>query len=396
MPKVSVIIPTYNHACYLPEAIESVLDQTYRDFEVIVVDDGSSDNTQEVVTRFGVQVIYIRQENRGLPAARNTGIRASAGEYVAFLDADDWFLPHKLQKQAAYLDGHPSIGLVASGWIETDVYGRTLRTVKPWLSNRPFLLAECVLGVPLVVHCVLVRRAWLETVGLFDESIRWAEDFDLWLRLLADGCRFAWLPEVVCRRRFHGQNMSYSPKHMLDGSIAALDKLYARADLPLNVQQLHNLAYAMMHVLAIARACNQGLLDEAYHYLEQAIEIEPALLFGHPCRLIETLVGWSGHSAVTDRQKYLDALLYVLSGKVYSVERQLRKAMARLHMGHVFTEWASGEVRTLPSELLKALWLDPSWLLNRGVLSIALRSFLYRIGHIGAAREKDAGDEALF
>mgnify|MGYP001064110202 CR=1 FL=1 len=79
MPKVSVIIPTYNHACYLPEAIESVLDQTYRDFEVIVVDDGSSDNTQEVVTRFGVQVIYIHQENRGLPASHNTGIRASVG-----------------------------------------------------------------------------------------------------------------------------------------------------------------------------------------------------------------------------------------------------------------------------------------------------------------------------
>lgn len=377
MPEVSVIIPAYNAGRFLGEALESVLRQTFQDFEVIVVDDGSTDNTAEVVARFAdSRTLYIYHEkNRGLPAARNTGICASMGKYVAFLDADDWYLPRKLEVQVSYLNEHPTTGLVASGWVETDAQGKMFRVVKPWPNTtRSFSLKECVLGLPLVVHCVLVRREWLETVGLFDESMRWVEDTDLWLRLLAAGCQFAWLPEIVCCRRFHAHNMSREVKRMHDGGIAVLNKLYARNDLPSEVRDQANLAYASIHVSAAARALGHGMLDEARYYIEQAIADEPALLQGFPCLLIQMLVGFE--NPTVDRREYLNALTYLLSDKVVRLRQQLRKALAAVYMGHVFAGWAYADARVMRLELLKALWLDPSWLLNRGVRSIAARLFI--------------------
>src|SRR5918996_212462 len=110
--KVSVVIPTYNYGRYLPEAVESVLHQTFPDLEVIVVDDGSTDDTRELIGRFGDKVCYIYQRNQGLPAARNTGIRAARGEYVGFLDSDDLWLPGKLALQVPRLDSRQAVGLV--------------------------------------------------------------------------------------------------------------------------------------------------------------------------------------------------------------------------------------------------------------------------------------------
>lgn len=110
MPRVSVVMPSYNCAQYLAEAVDSALAQTYRDFEIVVVDDGSKDNTEEVARRYGSKIQYIKQENRGLPGARNTGIRASSGEYIALLDADDSWFPEKLARQI------PSLPIRRSAW----------------------------------------------------------------------------------------------------------------------------------------------------------------------------------------------------------------------------------------------------------------------------------------
>ena len=108
-PKVSVIIPTYQHADFVGEAIDSALAQTYTDYEIILVNDGSTDGTKEIAAEYRNQIKYIYQDNRGLPAARNTGILASKGEYMAFLDADDVWLPNKLKLEVEFLDMHPSV-----------------------------------------------------------------------------------------------------------------------------------------------------------------------------------------------------------------------------------------------------------------------------------------------
>ena len=131
MPVVSAIIPTYNFGRFLGEAIQSVLDQTFTDFELIVVDDGSTDDTREVVGSFNdSRIRYIYQENRGLPAARNTGIKASRGEYIAFLDSDDIWLTQNLELKVKSLDSHPDAGLVCSdGYNFDDATGAIIGTL---------------------------------------------------------------------------------------------------------------------------------------------------------------------------------------------------------------------------------------------------------------------------
>ncbi len=111
MPKVSVIIPTYNRAHFLCEALDSALSQTFKDFEIIIVDDGSTDNTKQVLEKYGSRIYYIYQENKGRAEARNTGIRRAKGEHIAFLDDDDIWLPNKLEKQVFFLDARPDIGI---------------------------------------------------------------------------------------------------------------------------------------------------------------------------------------------------------------------------------------------------------------------------------------------
>ena len=171
-PKVSVIIPTYNCAHFLPDAIQSVLDQSFQDFELIVVDDGSTDNTEEVVRSFSdTRLTYIRQVHQERSAARNTGIQASGGEYVTFLDSDDRYLPGKLSLQVPVLDAHPDKGMVISGWVEVDKAGRILYERRPWLTASD-LSAEAWLFRQLTrLGANLIRREWLCRVGGFDTDL---------------------------------------------------------------------------------------------------------------------------------------------------------------------------------------------------------------------------------
>ena len=210
MPKVSIIIPTYNRAVYVRESIDSVLAQTYADFEIIVVDDGSADDTQAVLQPFVAQgtIRYARQENRGESAARNQGIALATGEYIAFLDSDDLFTPTKLEKQVAYLDAHPEIGLVHSWYAKFEDGGRELGirdTSKLTGKIYPNYLLDW--SILMVVPSVMVRATVLAQVGGFDESIRWGPDLDMWRRIT---CKFqiGVIPEVLCKIRVHPGNIS--------------------------------------------------------------------------------------------------------------------------------------------------------------------------------------------
>jgi glycosyltransferase involved in cell wall biosynthesis len=184
IPTVSVVIPTYNSGTFLGGAIQSVLAQTYSDFEVIVVDDGSTDNTESVVHSFGDRVCYVRQENKGAGAARNHGIKRSRGKYVAFLDADDLWLPGKLAAQIPLLDRDHEIGLIYSDWTVVPEQGE----VEPsYLRNRPsasgYVFDDLVQCGFILTSGTVVRRSCLDDVGYFDETLSIAQDYDLWLRI---------------------------------------------------------------------------------------------------------------------------------------------------------------------------------------------------------------------
>lgn len=183
MPTVSVIIPTYQRSHLVTEAIGSVLAQTYRDYEIIVVDDGSTDDTKERLAELGDKITYIYQTNKGLAAARNTGIKAASGKYIAFLDDDDLWLPKKLAKQVPILDAQPETALVCTDMLLSDSSGKIISQTKLDLKQKVLTSWTLFRSCFVFVNTVLLRRTCLDKVGLFDENLEIFEDYDLWLRI---------------------------------------------------------------------------------------------------------------------------------------------------------------------------------------------------------------------
>ncbi len=220
MKLVSVIIPCYNQAHFLSEAIESVLSQTYRNFEIIVVDDGSSDNTFEVATRY-LGVRYIRQENKGQGAARNTGLRESKGDYLVFLDSDDRLLPEALEIGINCLDAHTECAFVYGRIKLITSDGSPLPTPEEICIERDHylnLLYWCYIYIPA---SVMFRRNVFESVIGFNPSLSPAEDWDLYLRITKIFPIYCHNKEVAEYRR-HSQNSSRNSARMLKSCMAVL------------------------------------------------------------------------------------------------------------------------------------------------------------------------------
>lgn len=235
IPKVTVIIPTYNCATYISRAIDSVLNQKgcdNCDIEVLVIDDGSTDQTQKIVQKYGKNIYYIYQENRGVCRSRNRGIELAQGEFVAFLDADDWFLPGKLAAQLAIFRENPDLGIVHSGWYRVDEGGAIINPVYPW-ENMPQLdLEGWLIGKAVLPSAMMFRREWLVRVGGFDGQYLVAEDVDLVWRLALAGCKAEWLKEItVCYRQREKSAMGNA---LNQGKYLSLvmDNFFAREDLP--------------------------------------------------------------------------------------------------------------------------------------------------------------------
>lgn len=207
-PLVSVIIPAYNAERYVAEAIDSVLAQTYPSREIIVVDDGSTDRTAEIVTGYGEAVRLVRQRNKGPAAARNTGIREARGEFIAFLDADDVWTRANLELQLTFLGAHPD-HVLSYGWVRFfsgSVAGDLLETA-PCRDERPsgHVWADLIRDTIWATGAAVLRASALSQVGLFDESLPIGEDYDLWLRLAAHG-KCGYVPYMVAAIRLHDRS----------------------------------------------------------------------------------------------------------------------------------------------------------------------------------------------
>ncbi len=271
MPRVSIIIPTYNRAAYLADAIRSVQAQTYSDFETIVADDGSTDNTAEIVAGFGNSVAYLALPHRGQPAAtRNAGLRAAKGEFVAFLDSDDLFLPHKLAHQLQAFAAQPEAGLVySSGHFFSDDPGEPTGYVLDGLPTPSGdVLADLLRGNFLAPPVVLIRSACLDVVGMFDERPDFiaVEDYDFWLRIAA-AFPVIYAPGDVAAIRRHRQSISRDVATLRAGTLRVLAKLEATH--PHLIQQYHNAlheGYARNHgAIASARLQERQLLPSLGH-----------------------------------------------------------------------------------------------------------------------------------
>jgi glycosyltransferase involved in cell wall biosynthesis len=199
-PLVSVIIPVYNGAKYIKQAIESVCVQSYDPIEIIIVDDGSTDDTLTIVRSFKV-IRYIRQENRGCAVARNAGIIESNGELIAFLDADDYWSANKLNIQVGCLLNHPHIGYTLGKQRNFLEFG----TDRPFWLREELLLKDHTGFLPTLV----IRRQVFETVGPFNTDYRISSDVEWFCRLEDAGVSGMVVPEIVLYRRIHGSNLSY-------------------------------------------------------------------------------------------------------------------------------------------------------------------------------------------
>jgi glycosyltransferase involved in cell wall biosynthesis len=216
VPLISIIIPCYNQAHFLAEAIISSLHQTYRNCEVIVVDDGSKDNTGEVARQFPVQYVY--QQNGGLPAARNTGIAHSTGEYVVFLDSDDRLLPHALEAGYEAFQTCPDASMVVGNHSFISETGRWLRDcLKDTTPQDRYtqLLRSNFIENPA---CAMYRRALFEQIGGFNPALRASEDYEFYLRI-ARRFKLFCHDRIVSEYRLHGSSMSRNPELMLSTTL---------------------------------------------------------------------------------------------------------------------------------------------------------------------------------
>ncbi|MGI9068132.1 MAG: glycosyltransferase family 2 protein [Pyrinomonadaceae bacterium] len=208
LPRVSVIIPNYNYAHYLPLAIDSVLAQTYPNVEIVVVDDGSTDNSETVLKSYVNRIRWLRQQNQGVAMARNLGVRETRGEFVAFLDADDLWLPLKLERQVQRFFDDPELGLVHCGMEEIDHTGAHLRArvdgLEGWVATELLLFKRAVIlggGSGL-----MVPRATFEAAEGFDTRLSTSADWDFFYRVAANH-RVGFVPEPLVKYRIHTSNM---------------------------------------------------------------------------------------------------------------------------------------------------------------------------------------------
>lgn len=210
-PLVSVILPTYNRAAMVQEAIDSVLSQTYPEFELVVIDDGSTDFTPEVLSGYNNSIVAIRQSNKGVSSARNKGILKARGDLIALIDSDDYWLPEKMATQVAFFLRHPEIAICQTQeiWIRNGVRVNPKKRHR----KRSGMIFEASLPLCLISpSAVMMRRSLLEQVGLFDESMPACEDYDLWLRVTAQYPVALIDTPLIVKRGGHADQLSRMPE----------------------------------------------------------------------------------------------------------------------------------------------------------------------------------------
>ncbi|MDY6863823.1 MAG: glycosyltransferase, partial [Thermodesulfobacteriota bacterium] len=239
-PRVSIIIPTFNNALFLPQALDSVLNQTYTSHEIIVVDDGSTDETSVVLEPYLKHIHYVYQANTGSASARNFGMQLAKGEFVVFLDADDYFLADKLTDQVDYFDKQPNFGIINSGWHIVNKQGKTIVDVEPWLYSPQLNLETWLLWKPIFLGAMMIRRQWLEKVSCMDSRLNQAHDVDLILRLSLAGCKASWLPKITVSYRRHEFNKTRNGPQQVQSIHMVLDNFFSKSNIPRKISLMEN------------------------------------------------------------------------------------------------------------------------------------------------------------
>ena len=323
-PAFSIIVPAYNNAEFLGDTIQSVLSQTFPDFELIVVNDASPDDVDAVMARFDdPRIRYIvHPENRGLSAARNTGIRAAAGAFIALLDGDDLFHRDKLRLHADFLERNPDVGVSYNARFELDHSAATVREI--WRPPVAVDLRELVRTFPFSPSDMVIRREWVVRVDLFDEYHTYVgEDLDINCRLAIAGCTFASVDRALNYRRFHSGRILKNLRGCVEDTIRPLDAIFADPRCPADVLAHRDLAYSTHYLLWSAIAFIQHETEFGQELCRKAVALNPAYLQGDPHELIETLIAYSIADESLDHEAILlQALEQLPPEMAWPVERR--------------------------------------------------------------------------
>lgn len=356
-PILSVVVPTYNQAAFLPISVQSVLNQTYVDFEVIVVDDASTDNTGEVMSRFeDPRVRYIvHKRNRYAAAARNTGISASRGKFLAFLDADDRMHPSKLRQHIAYLEEHSDVGLSYSCRLTIDQTGNPLAIETSPSSVR---LQDLVLGYPFAPSEIVMRKEWALHVGLFDESFTFhGEDPDFHLRLALQGCRMAGLDQVLSYRRLNSERVFKNLREIVEDEVRAFENVFADAECPREVLALRDISLGRLYLGMSFLAFFQAEVELGRELMKTALGHDRSILKDANTTLLDSLT----HKATRDDGDHHTRLKHVfeqLPGEVAWLRQYSDYAIGRGYLIRGCRDITWGRIQNGIRHLEKASGLD--------------------------------------
>lgn len=339
-PKVSVIIPTYNGAEFLGEAIESVLNQTYWNLELIVVSDASPDNTSEVIKRYSdPRLIYIEHpQNRGADIARHTALHASSGEIIAFLDQDDFFHPEKLHTHVAYLENHPEVGFTYNARFELNYSAKTIRDL--WRPPRTITLADLVLWFPISPSDSVIRRKWVLQMDMLG-AIRGAEIAHLG-NLFLSGCQFGYIDRALNYRRYHSGRVVRNLEQACEAEIKNQIIIFEDPRCPTELLPLRPTAHANLYMYWAYLAFVQNETAIGQQLIRNAVQLKPTIKEGKPSEL---LINFLINSIDDENQDHSVLLQKVLS--------------------------------KLPEELAKLLSEQFLWAVGQGYLLKGVRAFIW-------------------
>jgi glycosyltransferase involved in cell wall biosynthesis len=284
IPRVSLIIPTYNRAHLLPDAVNSALGQSYRNFEVIIIDDGSTDNTRKIALSFPPQVRYVYQENQGAPSAFNKGIKLARGEYLAIFADDDMILESFLEKTVKFMDEHPEIGFCHGQVYTIDENGRPLRLNRARGKMKSFIIdgkeeiSELLIRNYIVGCSVLFRRSCFDKVGLFNPNLRSCEDWDMWIRL-AKEYAIGYLAEPLAKYRVHTQSLTghFVAESVKKDYIDLLNSVFKDVDFGPRYAHLQRKAYFSMYCYLAKISAERGHRTTGIKYIFQSFLTCPSM-----------------------------------------------------------------------------------------------------------------------
>ena len=278
-PEISIIITTYNRANYLKSCIESVLNQTIKDFELIIIDYGSTDNTKEVVAQYQDRRInYIYQKNNGQNSARNKGLELAKGEYIAYIDSDDIWNTEKLEKQHCIMKNHPDISVVYCGTRLINENGEVIGE-KPLVSHRGFVLDKLIFTNFLYNgSCVLFKKECINKAGIYDESLNRMTDWDFYLRL-ALYYKFYGINEYLLDYRTHSSTMSSDFQSYEKCGIRIIEKIFSHKAFDKRLLKHKKRAIALRYNYMARRYLENNLNNRARDNFIKALEADNSIFF---------------------------------------------------------------------------------------------------------------------